>query len=363
MSFYDTINLPNFSTFNPQSEVKKDINLIKSSIHQTPGKAIYDSTTSLTYSAGDLLQGYIIRRGLNGSGLVIDSFDTASNIIAAVQERCLSIHNLETIPNGTSFECILFNDNNGYDNTNYSLGFYSSSDLSLRVGGYINNGQIAGGATAVLKIVINDQASLGDGHSDQVWVCISRCSTGISIPCFLAGSMIAIADGSFKAIELVQIGDQVIGAFGEINTVLALHQPLLGEFTMLNINNDHATSSHHPHISTDKQFYCLHPSDASTKTYGRKHSVITADGSVESWMLHGLRAERIKKIELGVELKTIDGSKPVTYLEEYSMPPTTQLYNLVISGSHTYHVNGYAVTGWPREDDFCYDSWTVKESQ
>jgi hypothetical protein len=43
------------------------------------------------------------------------------------------------------------------------------------------------------------------------------------------------------------------------------------------------------------------------------------------------------------------------------MPEDTQLYNLVIGGSHTYHVDGYAVTGWPREDDFDYDLWKARD--
>jgi hypothetical protein len=74
-------------------------------------------------------------------------------------------------------------------------------------------------------------------------------------------------------------------------------------------------------------------------------------------MLHGLKKERIQKLYEGVELKTVEGSRVVRSLEVYSMPETTQLYNLVVSGSHTYHVDGYAVTGWPREDDFDYDRW------
>jgi hypothetical protein len=50
----------------------------------------------------------------------------------------------------------------------------------------------------------------------------------------------------------------------------------------------------------------------------------------------------------------------VASLETYSLPPDTQLYNLVVSGSHTYHVDGYAVTGFPREDDFDYDAWVPR---
>ena len=76
--------------------------------------------------------------------------------------------------------------------------------------------------------------------------------------------------------------------------------------------------------------------------------------------LKGLKPERIQKLQTGIQLKTIEGSREVVTLEEYSLPSDTQLYNLVVSGSHTYHVDGYAVTGWPREDDFDYDIWSKK---
>jgi hypothetical protein len=74
-------------------------------------------------------------------------------------------------------------------------------------------------------------------------------------------------------------------------------------------------------------------------------------------MLHGLNPGRIETLTTGQKLKTIEGSRMVETLEIYDMPPETQLYNLVIGGSHTYFVDGYAVTGWPREDDFDYDAW------
>jgi hypothetical protein len=190
--------------------------------------------------------------------------------------------------------------------------------------------------------------------------CSSSNSSIITGPCFLAGSLVAMADGSSKPIEEVQIGDIVIGAFGKHNPVLALHRPLLGKNRMCKINNEHSTSSHHPHISVDKKFYCAHPAVASGATYGREHEVIVEDNKKEMRMLHGLAPERIQELHVGVELKTIEGSRKVNEFDIYEMPEDTQLYNLVIGGSHTYHVDGYAVTGWPREDDFDYDTWSPK---
>jgi hypothetical protein len=74
--------------------------------------------------------------------------------------------------------------------------------------------------------------------------------------------------------------------------------------------------------------------------------------------LAGLKPGRVQQMEAGIQLKTVDGSRQITFLDTYEMAPETQLYNLVVSGSHTYHVDGYAVTGWPNEDDFNYDEWT-----
>jgi hypothetical protein len=192
---------------------------------------------------------------------------------------------------------------------------------------------------------------------------ISSCGfvsiTGTA-PCFLVGALVTLGDGSTLPIEEIRVGDTVLGAFGEVNTVLALHRPLLGSASMCRINDEHSTTSHHPHISPDRHFYCLHPAVVDSSTYGRKHEVINAEGQKERRMLHGLQPGRVQTLSVGQHLKTVEGERVVSILDEYALPPETQLYNLVVSGSHTYHVDGYAVTGWPREDDFDYESWTPK---
>jgi hypothetical protein len=185
-------------------------------------------------------------------------------------------------------------------------------------------------------------------------------STVTGAPCFLEGALVSMADGTQRPIETVKVGDELIGAFGEINTVLALHRPKLGTNLMCCINDEHHTTNHHPHISIDKQFYCGNPRLVNKSTYGQTHKVINGDGAESDMFLHGLNPTRIKRFELGIQLKTIEGQRELKQMNTYSLPPSTQLYNLVMSGSHTYHVDGYAVTGWPREDDFNYDSWTKK---
>lgn len=191
---------------------------------------------------------------------------------------------------------------------------------------------------------------------------VNNCSSATSEPvptnpCFLAGSLVTMADGSSKAIEYVSVGDAVMGAFGEINRVVALHRPLLGTAGMICINNEHNSTAHHPHISIDKKFYCNDISAVENGTYGKEHDVIDELGRVVKRYLHGLNPGRVQKYVQGIYLQTIHGGKCLESLTSYNLPADTQLYNLVVDGSHTYCVDGYAVTGWPREDDFDYDNW------
>ena len=178
--------------------------------------------------------------------------------------------------------------------------------------------------------------------------------------CFLEGAMVSMADGTQRPIETIKVGDELIGAFGEINTVLALHRPKIGMNLMCCINDEHHTTNHHPHITIDKKFYCGNPRLVNKSTYGQTHKVINGDGKESDMFLHGLEPRRINRFELGLQLKTIEGQRELKTMNTYSLPANTQLYNLVMSGSHTYHVDGYAVTGWPREDDFNYDTWSKK---
>jgi hypothetical protein len=203
---------------------------------------------------------------------------------------------------------------------------------------------------------ISQNATLGLSNS-----CGSASySTLYSPSCFVAGTMIALSNGVTKAIEDVAVGDVVVGAFGELNTVRALHRPRLAGAHLCKINGEHTSTSHHPHIAADKSICCVHPHIVTKNTYGNTYTVINADGNKESQKMLGLAADRVQKLNVGTVLQTLTGAKPVTTIEMVNASPFTQLYHLVVDGSHTYTADGYAVTGWAREDDFNYDTWTSR---
>ncbi len=206
------------------------------------------------------------------------------------------------------------------------------------------------------------------GSFDVTVIGSNNCSSGSTTvtteepPCFLAGTKVScIVNGEVKKkfIEDVDIDDIVVGAFGEKNKVIAAHRPKLGINNMFSINDEIDSSDHHPFVSIDKKFYTYCPGVLSY-TYGREHTVYGVNGEKMRMRLEGLVPGRVQKMDIGVILQTENGGRSVEKMREYSLSPDTQLYNLVVDGSHTYMVNGYAVTGWPREDDFDYDTWCIK---
>ena len=176
--------------------------------------------------------------------------------------------------------------------------------------------------------------------------------------CFLGSSYTIMADGSRKMIRDVRVGDWLMGAFGEANQVLALEDLILGDRPMFVINYTHHTSGDHPHVTSNKKFVAIEP-DEAFKEWGQWYNCELADGSFVMLKNVGFDnpEEKVKEMQIGNVLQTIEGPKTVECIDSYYLPPDTKLYNFVMSGSHTYFADGYAVTGWPRDDDFDYVEW------
>jgi hypothetical protein len=195
MGFYQTQNLATFKVQNPMNLIQSKLQLLNSTISVPLSPSVYDSANPVVYSAVDLLNGYIIRQGQNPLVDTVDQFDTASNIIEQLRIRYTSItnkaysstgpSNSKVLPPGTSFECKLYNNTAAqYVTNNNGLTFYSNGDNTVRIGGGLGGQlsyQITNGATAILEIVVQDQAALGPGHQDQVFICISRCATWVQL--------------------------------------------------------------------------------------------------------------------------------------------------------------------------------------
>ena len=147
-----------------------------------------------------------------------------------------------------------------------------------------------------------------------------------------------------------------MGRSGEINAVLGIANCYPQGRQLWRINGStHVTTDEHTHVGPTG-FYAVDRA-WQAQDWGKAHWMGTSPGHYERVMHHGLNPKRMSDLEVGVVLQTLDGPVVVQTIELVPAHDRTLLWNLMIGGSHTMFVDGYCVTGWPREDDWDWDAW------
>ncbi len=146
-----------------------------------------------------------------------------------------------------------------------------------------------------------------------------------SYGCFVAGTLITMTDGSSKPIEDVGLGEVVVGMDGNINTVLTLLRPILGETgaTLMAFNGGR------PFMTSD-------------------HPVWVQGHGWCSWnpeMTYHKYSITVGRYQVGNVIETEDGSGfEIVSIEEYSnQDPDQVIYTFEVSGNNTYIANGLVV--------------------
>ena len=144
--------------------------------------------------------------------------------------------------------------------------------------------------------------------------------------CFVAGTMISMADGTDIKIEDIIVGDIVKGKDGD-DKVIALDPTLLGNRKLYAFNgsNNFFVTSEHPFWTTDG-WKSIEPE----KTKER-------DGV-------DLYNELTGALEVGHEIQTLDGIIRIKSIEKKEInTPDLQLYNFNVENDHSYFADGYCV--------------------
>lgn len=143
--------------------------------------------------------------------------------------------------------------------------------------------------------------------------------------CFVAGTLITMADGSYKCIEDVALGEVVLGKDGTYNTVLEFLRPTLGETgaTLMAFN------SGAPFMASD------HPVWIRNEGWKSYDPAMTYDK-------YGIIVSQYK---VGDVIETEDQAGfVIDSIEEYTNQDLTQtIYNLKVTGNNTYVANKLVV--------------------
>ncbi|MFM5521746.1 hypothetical protein [Aeromonas jandaei] len=153
--------------------------------------------------------------------------------------------------------------------------------------------------------------------------------------CFVAGTRITMADGSERLIETLQAGEQVLDQYGHTNQILAVERVLLGERRLYGINQlPPFFTGEHPFLTT-RGWAAISP--AMTRAENPTLIVLP--------LFTGMRL-------LGWSATANTGNlalapQPAELLVEslywIDAPPTTELFNLVLNGTHSYIANSLIV--------------------
>ncbi len=134
--------------------------------------------------------------------------------------------------------------------------------------------------------------------------------------CFIAGTLVLMADGLVKIIETVAVGDLLRGADGATNRVETLIRPLLGDQSLYAVNNGSAfVTDDHPFM-TAAGWKAINPAAAEKTNPGLVVGALAA----------------------GDVLITADGEVSIRAIDAHRAPVGTQLFNFSVSGNRTFFV-------------------------
>ena len=159
-------------------------------------------------------------------------------------------------------------------------------------------------------------------NCDQAVEC-GGCTGG---GCFVAGTLIAMADGTSKPIERVAVGDRVLGRSGSSVRVLHLLRPALGDRPLYAFNGGHPfVTASHPFLTEDG-WKAVDPDAARAE-------------------VPGLRVGRLAIGDVLVAAGPGADERPVRLrrLEGRPGDPATQLFNLDVGRDNTYVAAGLIV--------------------
>lgn len=150
----------------------------------------------------------------------------------------------------------------------------------------------------------------------------SRNNTRDDRCCFTGDTLVTMQDGSTKQIADIEIGDIVLGMDDEKNVVTGIEVPPLGQRSVYAFNGGKPFVTREHPFMTSKGWKSLNP--ASTKAEG--HDVVTG------LLLVGDHIHQEGEVLF-----------PVESIDKHRFDPETPVYNLMLSGNHTYYAKGLLV--------------------
>ena len=225
-------------------------------------------------------------------------------------------------------------DGNGVWNDLSDGGAYAYDGVSVTyaAGGFYS---------ATVNMTSADIKYYPDLNINGYWKVVELAPMPQSATCFTAQTEISMADGSVRAIVDVQVGDLVVGRHGALNCVVGLDRPLLGDRELYAIDGGEPfVTGEHPLLTT-AGWTAVDPAATAAENPTLPVTRLAPGASLIRVLdVRVLAGAGIGAV--GREVVTLHTAVlPLRTLESHIASPSTQLYNLLLDGDHTYVANGF----------------------
>lgn len=161
--------------------------------------------------------------------------------------------------------------------------------------------------------------------------------------CFVAGTLVRMADGSTTPIERIRAGDRVLGLDGHVNRVVGLERVSLGNRKLYALNGGRAfVTAEHPFHAT-AGWKSISPRMTRTENPALAVSVLTRGDRVHVWAGLGESAQIVGATALAPQPIALCELRELETIEDSTADPHTPLFNLLLDGNHTYFADDYLV--------------------
>lgn len=233
--------------------------------------------------------------------------------------------------NGLGPQFIAQTDNNGEW---YWIDPSVASGMRVRIGG---------GNYPSQDVTMNQTAYYPQLGVTGLWA--QTCLTEAPQPasCFTGDTQITMADESERSIDLIQVGDLVLGTEGQFRQVTAIERTNLGNRLLYALNGSGPfVTGEHPFMTKDG-WKSIDPAATLAENFELHVARLEVGDGLMTRQVSAVAAKAagskatLQQVELRLQSIILDGIHAV-YAD-----PSTQLYNLLLDGDHCYFANGLLV--------------------
>ncbi|PSJ46157.1 hypothetical protein C7H85_05795 [Zobellella endophytica] len=160
--------------------------------------------------------------------------------------------------------------------------------------------------------------------------------------CFIAGTLVLMADGSTLPIERIRVGQRVWGEHGRINRVIGVERVPLAGRRLYSLNGStHFVTAEHP-FRTPQGWKSLDP-----RMTAQENARLSVEPlGIGDRLVRGQprpMPQSQGNLALAPELELVFETQLLEVIESIAGKPGLTVYNLLLDGNHTYIADGFLV--------------------